>query len=139
MLQVLAHGYDGFWQARFLVPGIDGEVKDRRASVSQTVSHFGTQQPAISSDVDPESFFGCVIHHLVSELRAQQWLSPHQREYAAAVIVEPINGPPGHVLGHALDLVVVSPAVPAVEIAFVLDKQVGGDGMELAGSHARPY
>ena len=41
VLQVLAHGYDGFRQAWLLVPRIDGEVKDRRACISQTVSHIG--------------------------------------------------------------------------------------------------
>src|SRR5258707_6405725 len=50
MLQVLAHGYDGFRQARLLVPGIDGEVKDKRASVSQTVGNIGAQEPAVGTD-----------------------------------------------------------------------------------------
>ena len=43
MLQVFADRYDGFWQARLLVPGIDGEVKDGRAGVPQTVGNIGAQ------------------------------------------------------------------------------------------------
>ena len=58
MLQVLAHGYDGFRQARLLVPGIDGEVKDGGSSVSQTVGNIRPQESAVGTDVDPESFFG---------------------------------------------------------------------------------
>ena len=61
---------------------------------------------------------------------------PHEREHAAAVVVEPVNGPPRHIFRHALYLVVVGPAVPAIEIAFVFEEQVGGDGMELAGHDA---
>src|SRR5262249_35751675 len=36
-----------------------------------------------------------------------------------------------------LDLVVVGPAVPAIEIAFVLDKKVRRDGMKVAWQHPR--
>ena len=53
------------------------------------------------------------------------------------MVVQPVDGTPGHVFGHSLDCVVIGPAIPAIEVAFVFDKQVGGDGMKLSGHHAR--
>jgi hypothetical protein len=56
---VLTDRYDGFRQVGLLVPGIDGEVKDRSARIAQTVSYIGAQQPAVRADIDPEPFLGC--------------------------------------------------------------------------------
>jgi hypothetical protein len=73
----------------------------------------------------------------VSDIGTEKWLAAHQRQHPAAVIVEPINGTLGHVLGHAFDFVVEGPAIPAIEIALVVEEKVGGDGMKFAGHHAR--
>ncbi len=58
----------------------------------------------------------------MNEFRPQERLTAHQRKDPAPIVVQPVDGAPGHVFCHAFDFVVVGPAVPAVEIAFVLDK-----------------
>jgi hypothetical protein len=73
----------------------------------------------------------------VREIRAKQRFASHQRQHAAAVVVQEIDGSAGGVFGHAFDLVVVRPAVPAIEIALVFDEKIRGDRMEVAGQHAR--
>jgi hypothetical protein len=49
------------------------------------------------------------------------------------MVVQPVDRTPRDVLGHALDLVVIGPAIPAIEVALVFDKQVSGDGVKLPG------
>jgi len=75
----------------------------------------------------------------VRELQAQERLSAHESKNAATMIVEPVDRAPRHVFGHALDLVVKGPAIPAIEIAFVLDEQIRRDGMEIAGQNPRAH
>lgn len=36
-----------------------------------------------------------------------------------------------------LDLVLVGPAIPTVEVALVLQKKVGGNGMKVVGQHTQ--
>jgi hypothetical protein len=48
------------------------------------------------------------------------------------MVVEPVDGAASHIFRHPLDLVVVGPAIPAVQIALVLDEQIRGDGVELS-------
>jgi hypothetical protein len=51
--------------------------------------------------------------------------------------MQEIDGATGNVFGHALDLVVERPAVPAIEIAFVLDEQIGSNRVQVAWKDAR--
>src|ERR1700722_7072549 len=53
--------------------------------------------------------------------------------------MEPVNRSSRDVLGHAADLIVVCPAVPAIQIAFVFDKQIRRDGMKISGENTRSY
>jgi len=133
----LRTGTTAFRQARLFVPGVNGEVEDRDARVSQAIGNVRAKQTSIRPNVDPESFFRRVVHHLVGELRTQQRFASHQRQHSATVIVEPVNRATCHVLSHPFYFVVEGPAVPAVEIAFVLDEQISNDGMKIARKHAR--
>src|SRR4029077_7132349 len=126
MFKVLAHGHNRFRKTWLFVPRVDSEVEHGNARITEAVSHFWPQQAAVGSDVNPEALLGCVIDNLVRELRTQQRLSSHQGKYAAAVVVKPIDRSPGHILSHALYFVVEGPTIPAVEIALVLQKKVGG-------------
>jgi len=53
--------------------------------------------------------------------------------------MQPVDGTFGHIFGHALHFVVEGPAVPAVEVALVVDKQIRGNGMEFTGHHSRVH
>jgi hypothetical protein len=102
--------------------GVETPTGRRDAGVTEAVGNIGAKQAAVGPDVNPESLFRRVEHHFVRELRTQQRFASHQREYPAAVIVEPVDGTPRNILGHAFHSVVVGSAIPAVEIALVLDK-----------------
>src|SRR5262245_39310511 len=51
--------------------------------------------------------------------------------------MEPVDGTMRRVLAHALDAVVIRPAVVAVQIAFPLSKKVGNDRLKLARQNSR--
>ena len=59
-------------------------------------------------------------------------------ENTAPVVIEPINGSARNVLGHSLHSVIEGPAVSAIKIALVLDKQVRRNRMEVTRQYARP-
>lgn len=71
------------------------------------------------------------------ELRAEQRLAAHERDDAAAVVVQPIDGAAGHIFRHSFHFVVEGPAIPAIDIAFVFEEKIRRDGMEIARQHAR--
>jgi hypothetical protein len=52
--------------------------------------------------------------------------------------VQPIDGSAGDVFCHALDIVVVSPVVVAIEVAVPFGEQIRDDRMEFAGLQPRP-
>jgi hypothetical protein len=72
----------------------------------------------------------------MNEVGTQKGFVAHQSQDAAPVIVEPVDGPSRHILRHTLDLVIERPTIPAVEIALVLDKEIGVNRMKLARHHA---
>src|ERR1700757_5114221 len=125
-------------QTGLQLPGIQSEVEYCNASVSQTVGQFRFEQPAIRRDIDPETFYCCVVNNLVDEVGPQQWLTAHAGENTAPVVIEPINGSARNVLGHSLHSVIEGPAVSAIKIALVLDKQVRRNRMEVTRQDARP-
>ena len=58
--------------------------------------------------------------------------------------MEPIDRTSRDVFGHALDLVVEGPAVPAVQVALVFEEKVRGNRVKLARQnaqrkHCEPY
>src|SRR5215831_2235563 len=55
------------------------------------------------------------------------------------MVIQPINRPPRYILSHALHLIIEGPAVPAVDVALVLDKQVRRDRMKVARHHTRSH
>ena len=122
IVELLARGRDGFRQARLLLPSVQREVDYADARISQTVGNIGAEQTPVGADVNPKPFFRCVIDDLVRKVGPQQRFATHQRQHPASVVVQPVNRPAGDVFAHALDLVVVGPAIPAIEIAFVLDE-----------------
>ena len=73
----------------------------------------------------------------MGNLRPQQRFAAHERQHTTPVVMEPVNGALGDILGHALHLVIEGPAVPAIEIALVIDEEISGDGMEFARHHPR--
>jgi len=122
MLQILPSRDQRFRKARLQVPGIQREVECRNASVSQAISKVGLEQASVGRDVNPEALLGRVVDNLVHEVRPEKRLASHQCQHPAAMVVEPVDGTPRDILGHALDGIVVRPAVPAIEIALVLDE-----------------
>ncbi len=73
----------------------------------------------------------------MNEFWPQERLTPHQRQHTAPIVVQPVDGATGYIFSHALDFVVIGPAVPAIEVALVFDKQIGGDRVELARKYSR--
>jgi hypothetical protein len=73
----------------------------------------------------------------MDEIGPQQRFSAHERQHAAAMVIQPVDGTARDVFRHAFDFVVEGPTVPAVEVALVFDKEIGRDGMKLAGQDAR--
>ena len=51
--------------------------------------------------------------------------------------MDPIDGTLGDVFGHALDGVVVRPAIVAIKIAFPFRKQIGNDRSQIAAMPTR--
>jgi hypothetical protein len=136
---VLLAGDKCLWQAGLFIPRIKRKVKDRNSGVAQTVGNFGTQQAPVGADINPEAFFRRIIYDLVRDLWTQQRLAAHQSEHAATAIMQPIDGALGNVLRHTLHCVVEGPAIPAVEIALVIQKEIRRDGMELARHNPRSH
>jgi len=135
--EVLAGRDEGLRQARLLVPRIQSKVENRCSRVGQPVRDFGPQQAAVSSDIYPETSLGGIIDNFVHHLGAQQWFATHESQHAAAVVMQPIDRTARHVFRHAFNLVVERPAVPAVDVAFVLDEQVSSYRMKIPRHHAR--
>src|SRR6202007_1233482 len=104
---VLLHGNDGLGQTGFFVQGIEREVEDSDTGIAEPVCYLGAQQASVGRDIDPESLLRGVVDDLVHEVGAQQGLSAHQRQDAAAIIVQKVDGTTGHVFGHPLHFVVV--------------------------------
>ena len=100
----------------------NAEIEHRYSGIPQAVRNVGAQQTPIGGDINPEALLGRVVDNFVDKFRPQQRLTTHQRQHPAAVVVQPINRTAGYILGHALNLVVIGPAVPAIEIALVLNK-----------------
>jgi len=63
----------------------------------------------------------------MNEVGTQQGLGTHQSQDAAPVTVEPVDRPSRHILRHTLDLIIEGPAIPAIEITLVLEKEVSGN------------
>jgi len=133
VFKVLLYWHHGLGQARLLVPRIHGKIEDVDASISQSVGDFGPEKASVRANINPKALFGCVIHHFVRKLRSQQRLASHESDHSATMIVEPVDRAPGNVLGHAFHFVAVRPAVPAIEIALVLQEQIRSYGMEISG------
>src|SRR6266404_6741109 len=55
------------------------------------------------------------------------------------MIVQPINRAPRYVFRHSLHAVVKSPAIPAIQVAFVFDKEIRRDGMKFARQDTRTH
>src|SRR5579864_7447418 len=137
VLEILLRGNEGFGQAWLEIPRVQRKIEYRYAGVAKAVCNVGAEQTPVRGDVDPEAFLRRVINDFMNEFRPQQRLATHQRQDPAAIVVQPVDRTAGHVLGHTLDLIVVGPAIPTIEIALVLDKQIGGDGVELSGQNSR--
>jgi len=91
--------------------------------VTKPIRHLGPKQPAICGDINPKAFFRGVVDDFVHENRAAgAALRPLTRALGTHCRASQSSGTPGYIFCHAFDFVVVRPAVPAIEIAFVLDK-----------------
>src|SRR5205807_2813903 len=77
-------------------------------------------------------FLRAVVNDLVNELGPEERFAAHQRKDARADGMEPINRAARYVFGHALDLVVVRPAVVTIVVALPLGEQVRDDRAQLA-------
>lgn len=139
VLQIFLCRNKSFGQAGFEVPGIERKVENGNARVAEAIRYLWPQRAAIRGDINPETLFRRIINDLVHKIRPQKRFSTHQCKHAASVVVQPVNGTPGHVFRNAFDFIVIGPALPAVEIAFVCDKQVRGDRMKLARQKARTH
>jgi hypothetical protein len=133
VVEILLSGNKCFGQTGLQIPRIQREVENRYAGIAKAVGEIRLQQTTIGSDVNPEAFLRRVLDNFVNELWAQARLATYQREHTAPVVVQPVDRTPRHVLGHALDFVVVRPAIPAIEVALVFDKQISGDGWNSPG------
>jgi hypothetical protein len=73
----------------------------------------------------------------VCHLGAEQWLAAHQSEHAAAVVVQPIDRAPRDIFRHSFYLAVERPAIPTVDIAFVLEEEICRYRMKVPRYEAR--
>ena len=55
------------------------------------------------------------------------------------MVMKPVDGAARDVFRHPFDLVIEGPAIPAVEVALVLEEEIGGNGMKFARHHARSH
>src|SRR6185437_6786504 len=132
IFKILLNRYQRLGQtaARHFVPGIEREVIDRYTSIAQSVRYFGTEQPAVGADINPETLFRSVISHLVCEVGSKEWFTSHQSQHAAAVVVQPVDCASRGVFGHSFYFVVIGSAVPAVQVALVIEEEVSGYRMK---------
>jgi len=122
-------------QARLLIPRIQCKVDYCDSRIAEPIRNFRAKQPAIRSNVDPETFLGRVVNNFVRYVRTQQRFTAHQSQNATSMIVQPVDRPFGNIFGHAFHFVVESPAIPAIQIALVIEKQIRRDGMKLSRLH----
>src|SRR5262249_45817898 len=137
ILEVAANGAQRFWQTRLLVDHVSGKIECGHARVREAIDDVWLQQTTVRGDVDPESLPSGVVHQLVDEFRPEEDLTTHESEDAAGRRMQPVDRGLRDLLGHAFHPIVVRVAVVAIEIAFVLGKQVSDDGMEIARQQPR--
>src|SRR5438445_10570239 len=91
-----------------------------------------------SSDlqINPEIFLRRIVHDLVNEIGAQQWLAARGSKHPAGCRVQPVDCAPRRILGHSLDAIVIRPAVMAIEIAFPFGEEVGDYRLEVPWKRA---
>src|ERR1700761_3930389 len=75
----------------------------------------------------------------MNEIRPQQWLASPVGQHSATRAVQPVHGAFGRVLTHALHLIVESPTIVAVQIAFELSEEIRNQRMKVARRHTRTY
>jgi hypothetical protein len=72
--------------------------------------------------IDPKIFLGGVISDAMDEIRAEQWFASHVSQHTAACPMKPVDRALGRILGHALDFVIKSPTIMAVEVTLELSE-----------------
>jgi len=95
VFQIFLGGNESFGQARLQIPRVECKVEHRDAGIAEAVRNIRSQQPSIGRDINPEAFLRRVVHNLMDEVGPQQRLAAHQREDAAAIVVQPVDRAPG--------------------------------------------
>ena len=132
MFEVFAHMLKGFGKPRLFFNRIHGEVDRSYAGVGETVCDFRTQKPSVRREVHPEIFLRRVVNNLVNEVWPDQRFTAGGGKHAARRRLQPVDRAPRGVFRHALDAVVIGPAVVAVQIAFPFGEEVRDDRLKVA-------
>src|SRR6266508_5712774 len=91
VIEVRANWVQRFRQRLALLHRIDRQIKRRDARVAETIDYIRLHQAAVGRQVDEDVSLSAVIDNLVDKLGPQQWLATHQREYARANRMKPID------------------------------------------------
>src|SRR6266511_541255 len=137
VIEVRANWVQRFRQRLAFLHRIDRQIKRRDARVAETIDYIRLHQAAVGRQVDEDVSLSAVIDNLVDKLGPQQWFATHQREYARADRMKPIDRTLGDVFSHSLHGIVVRPAIVTIKIAFPFGEQVGNDRTQLGTVPAR--
>ena len=136
VVEVRTHVLEGFRESRLFLDRIDGEVDGGDPGVGQAVCYIRAQKSRIRGQINPEIFLRRIVHDLVNEIGAQQWLAARGSKHPAGCRVQPVDCAPRRILGHSFDAIVIRPAVMAIEIAFPFGEEVGDDRLEVPWKRA---
>ena len=82
IFKVRPNRIERLWQRLSILHGIDGEINGRDARVAETIDHIVFHQETVRRQIDEDIFLRAVVNDLMNELRTQQRLAAHQRQYA---------------------------------------------------------
>ena len=100
------------------------------------IDNFWAEQAGVRCKVNPEVFLRGIVHDLVDKIRTQKGLAACGSKHAAGRGFEPVDGTARRVFRHALDAIVIGPAVVTIEIAFPFGEEVSNDGLKVSGQDA---
>ncbi len=126
-----------FRQARLFNYGIDGEIDICHARITDLIQHFRFHETSVCWKVNEKILLGRVIDDLVNEIGADQRLTAHQSKDAIAYGMQPVNGSSRCRLRHPAHLVVIGPAVVAINIALKFAEEIRNDRPEFLAMPAR--